>query len=29
MTGKRWKMPENTKILQENTEENFIYSVVV
>ena len=26
MTGKRRKTPENTKILQENTKEKFIYS---
>ena len=29
MTGKRRKTPENTKILQENTKEKFIYSVMV
>ena len=29
MTGKRQKKLENTKILQENTKEKFIYSVMV
>ena len=29
MTGKRRKTPENTKILQENTKEKFLYSVMV
>ena len=29
MTGKRRKTPEDTKILQENTKEKFIYSVIV
>ena len=29
MTGKRRKTPENTRILQENTKEKFIYNVMV